>query len=83
MGAVRFWARDNGHGLTPAQTAKLFTPFTRLHKERIEGHGLGLVIVQRIVEKLGGQAGIESQLGQGSVAWFTLPEMKNGPHSSC
>ena len=38
-----------------------------------EGHGLGLTIVQRIVEKLGGQVGIDSREGQGSVFWFTLP----------
>jgi signal transduction histidine kinase len=36
-------------------------------------HGLGLSIVQRIVEKLGGEAGVESEVGQGSVFYFTLP----------
>src|SRR5262249_28267558 len=38
---VRFWVRDNGHGLTPEEQAKLFTPFTRLSQVQIEGHGLG------------------------------------------
>ena len=69
---VRFWVRDNGKGLTSEQQAQLFTPFTRLHT-RIEGHGLGLSIVQQITEKLGGHVGVESQLDQGSLFYFTLP----------
>jgi len=51
----------------------LFTPFIRLHKERAEGHGLGLSIVQQIAEKLGGQVGVESEPKQGSLFYFTLP----------
>lgn len=69
---IRFWVRDNGPGLTPEEQKQLFTPFTRLHKERAEGHGLGLSIVQQIVERLGGQAGVESERGQGSLFYFTL-----------
>jgi signal transduction histidine kinase len=70
---VRFWVRDNGAGLSPDDQARLFTPFTQIHQARAEGHGLGLSIVQRIVEKLGGQVGMESEAGQGSVFFFTLP----------
>jgi two-component system sensor histidine kinase/response regulator len=72
-GQVRFWVRDNGAGLSPDDQARLFTPFTQIHQARAEGHGLGLSIVQRIVEKLGGQVGVESEEGQGSVFFFTLP----------
>ncbi len=72
-GLVRFWVRDNGQGLTPEEQARLFTPFTRLDQVRAMGHGLGLSIVRRIVEKLGGQVGVESQVGQGSTFFFTLP----------
>ena len=72
-GMVRFWVRDNGFGFTPEEQAHLFTPFTRLAQMSIEGHGLGLSIVQRIVDKLGGQVGAESRVGQGSVFSFTLP----------
>jgi PAS domain S-box-containing protein len=72
-GMVRFWIHDNGSGLTPADQARLFAPFTRLNRARGIGHGLGLSIVRRIVEKLGGQAGVESQPGQGSTFFFTLP----------
>jgi two-component system sensor histidine kinase/response regulator len=72
-GRVRFWVRDNGAGLTPEDQARLFTPFTRLDQVQVKGHGLGLSIVRRIVEKLGGQVGVESQIGQGSTFSFTLP----------
>jgi signal transduction histidine kinase len=76
-GMIRFWVRDNGKGLTPEQQAQLFTPFTRLHQKRVEGHGLGLSIVQQITEKLGGQVGVESTLNQGSLFYFTLPAADN------
>jgi two-component system sensor histidine kinase/response regulator len=72
-GMARFWVRDNGAGLAPEAQARLFTPFTRLDQARAQGHGLGLSIVRRIVEKLGGQVGVESQVGQGSTFYFTLP----------
>jgi PAS domain S-box-containing protein len=69
-GQVRFWVSDNGRGLSPEQRARLFVPFTRLEQIRAQGHGLGLSIVRRIMEKLGGQAGVESP---GSIFYFTLP----------
>jgi signal transduction histidine kinase len=70
---VCFWVRDNGAGLSPEDQARLFTPFTQIHQARAKGHGLGLSIVERIVVKLGGQVGVESQVDQGSVFFFTLP----------
>lgn len=70
---IRFWVRDNGPGLTAQEQGKLFTEFTRLAQTRAQGHGLGLAIVRRIVEKLGGEVGVESEPGQGSTFWFTLP----------
>jgi signal transduction histidine kinase len=69
---VSFWVRDNGPGLLPEEQSRLFTPFTRLDQVQTKGYGLGLSIVQRIVEKLGGQVGIESETGKGSTFWFTL-----------
>jgi signal transduction histidine kinase len=75
-GCVRFWVRDNGHGLTPEEQSRLFTPFTRLDQVSLKGHGLGLSIVRRIVEKLGGEVGVESQVGRGSVFSFVLPSGK-------
>ena len=79
-GMIRYWVRDNGQGLTPEQQSKLFFPFTRLNQVSIAGHGLGLSIVRRIVEKLGGQVGIDSEVGHGSTFYFTLPP--NGELSS-
>ena len=70
---ARFWLRDNGRGLTPQEQARLFTPFERLSQANIGGHGLGLSIVKRIVEKLGGTVGVQSTVGQGSIFFFTLP----------
>jgi len=73
---VRFWVKDNGQGLSEEAQTKLFTPFTRLHKKQAEGHGLGLSIVQQITEKLGGEVGVDSELGAGSTFYFTLPALK-------
>ncbi len=74
-GSIRFWIQDNGRGVTPAAQSTLFTEFTRLNEVRAQGYGLGLSIVRRIIEKLGGQVGVESQgiPGQGSLFYFTLP----------
>ncbi len=74
---VKFWVRDNGEGLTAEEQARLFTPFERLHQVSIKGHGLGLSIVRRIVERLGGHVGVESQPGQGSTFYFTLPAARH------
>ena len=72
-GMLRFWTRDNGPGLPPDAQAQLFTPFSQLCRLRDTGHGLGLSITLQIVEKLGGQVGVESEVGQGSLFYFTLP----------
>ena len=71
--AVRFWVDDDGPGLSEAERAALFTPFTRLGAEAVEGHGLGLSIVRRIVEQLDGAAGVEPSPLGGCRFWFTLP----------
>lgn len=75
-GYVRFTVTDNGQGITPEDQTKLFVPFSRLGHEKVAGHGLGLSIVQRIIERLGGQVGVESVPGQGSTFYFTLPAGK-------
>jgi signal transduction histidine kinase len=74
-GMVRFWVRDNGDGLDPAVRDRLFAAYTRLDQVRASGYGLGLSIVRRIVDKLGGEVDIESpnRPGQGSTFTFTLP----------
>jgi signal transduction histidine kinase len=72
-GQICFWVRDNGRGISLEEQKRLFTPFTRLSQVQVKGYGLGLSIVRRIVEKLGGRAAAESEVGQGSVFSFTLP----------
>ncbi|HEX3049810.1 MAG TPA: ATP-binding protein [Aggregatilineaceae bacterium] len=75
-GLVRFWVRDNGPGIELESQSLLFKPFSRLSRSR-GGYGLGLSIVQRIVEKLGGNVGVDSELGEGSTFSFTLPKFAN------
>jgi two-component system, sensor histidine kinase and response regulator len=72
-GMVTFWVRDNGPGITPEDQARLFMPFSKLSEIRVEGHGLGLSIVQRIITRLGGEVGVQSTPGEGSTFWFSLP----------
>ncbi len=71
-GRARFWVRDNGAGIPPEKLARLFTPFTRLNRQK-EGHGLGLSIVRRIMERLNGETFVESEVGKGSTFGFILP----------
>jgi two-component system sensor histidine kinase/response regulator len=76
-GIIRFWIRDNGSGLPPEAQGQLFIRFTRLDQTRAQGYGLGLSIVQHIVEKLGGHVGVESAgPGEGSLFFFTLPAVE-------
>jgi len=73
---IRFWVRDDGAGLTAEEQDRLFAPFERLHQVRTEGHGLGLSIVRRIVEKLGGRVGVLPNVPDeqaGSTFYFDLP----------
>jgi predicted ATPase/signal transduction histidine kinase/tRNA A-37 threonylcarbamoyl transferase component Bud32 len=72
-GQVRFWVRDSGPGIDEEAQGKLFAEFSRLETVRAEGHGLGLSIVRRIIERLGGRVGVESKVGAGSLFYFTLP----------
>lgn len=73
-GTVHFWVRDNGRGLEPEEIEKLFEPFPKLRHNRKKGHGLGLVIVRRIVARLGGSSWVESTPGEGSTFYFSLPQ---------
>jgi signal transduction histidine kinase len=70
---VEFWVSDNGPGISPARQAKLFQPQPAGEGTEATGHGLGLSIVRRIVEKLGGRVAVSSQVGMGSRFSFTLP----------
>ena len=75
-GWYRFWVQDNGKGLPSELLDRLFADFERLGKQNVEGHGLGLSITKRIIEKLGGQVSVSSEniLGKGCIFSFTLRE---------
>ncbi len=70
---VRFWVSDNGKGISYEDQQTVFRQFERLDQVKIKGHGLGLSIVRRIIEKLGGEVGVESNQDEGSLFYFTLP----------
>ena len=74
-GNVRVEVRDNGPGIPPDEQKRIFEAFYRLREsgKKNEGTGLGLAITQRLVELHGGQLGLDSQLGQGSCFYFSLP----------
>ena len=71
-GFIRVWVEDNGIGIAPRHQGQLFRLFTRLDGEKYQGTGVGLAIVQKGVERMGGRAGVESAAGQGSRFWFEL-----------
>lgn len=69
---LRFEVRDTGIGMNPQQLAKIFQPFEQVGdiKHRAAGTGLGLTISKQLVEKMGGQLQVSSEIGQGSTFWF-------------
>jgi PAS domain S-box-containing protein len=71
---VRLWIEDNGIGIPAEHQERIFQPFERLHgPDTYAGTGMGLAIVRRGVERMGGQVGVVSAPGQGSRFWIALP----------
>jgi signal transduction histidine kinase len=71
---IRVWVEDNGLGIAPEHQTRIFLPFERLHGPgHYPGTGIGLAIVRKGVERMGGSVGMESELGRGSRFWIELP----------
>ncbi|HET7624788.1 MAG TPA: PAS domain S-box protein [Verrucomicrobiae bacterium] len=75
---VRIFVRDNGVGIPEHGAKRIFEIFQRLHSEsEYEGTGIGLAIVRKSVERMGGEVGLESAPGKGSTFWVELDAWKN------
>ena len=80
-GLVRIWILDNGIGIAREYHDRIFRVFERLHRpDEYPGTGIGLAIVRKGVERMGGRVGLESEPDQGSSFWIDLPraEMPQG-----
>ena len=77
-GGVRLWVEDNGIGISPLDQGRLFQVFERLSPE-YPGTGIGLALVRKGVERMGGKTGVESEPGKGSRFWIELPSSADGP----
>jgi len=72
-GKVRLWFEDNGIGIAPTHFERIFQIFGQVHGgKQYGGTGIGLAIVRKAAQRMGGGAGVESELGKGSRFWILL-----------
>jgi signal transduction histidine kinase len=77
-GRVRLWVEDNGIGIASEDQRRLFRVFERLHADdRYPGTGIGLAIVRRALERVGGGTGVESEAGKGSRFWMEMSRARS------
>jgi len=74
---AKIFVQDNGIGIAPDQHEKIFAIFQRVNKG-YEGTGIGLAIVKKAIERMGGRVGLVSELGQGSTFWIELKAVRPG-----
>lgn len=74
-GWLRITVADDGGGIAPEHVPQLFQPFSRINAKHseIEGTGIGLTITRSLVELMGGQVGVNSDVGRGATFWIELP----------
>jgi signal transduction histidine kinase len=75
-GTARLWLEDEGIGIPSEYRERIFRVFERLDGSRYKGTGIGLSIVRKGVERMGGRVGVESEPGRGSRFWIDLPKAK-------
>ena len=71
-GEIRIYVSDTGTGIPEEVRGQLFKRFVKAGSHK-QGIGIGLAISKSIVKALGGEIGVESEVGKGSTFWFTLP----------
>lgn len=74
---VRLWFENNGIGIDAEGKRRLFQMFQRVHTQAYPGTGIGLAIVRKAAERMGGEVGVESEPGKGSRFWVQLPRVKS------
>jgi signal transduction histidine kinase len=81
---VRVWVEDNGIGIAPKDHDRIFRMFERVHHAgQYEGTGIGLAVVRKAVERLGGHVDFESEPGRGSRFWLELNRAPERPATPC